>query len=307
MEPTSKQQQRSPGTRPTLLHSYRGVYDSHMFHHLSVHPDPLIQAFFYFHSSYSSSHVYIYGQTHSSPFHEGLFQHLSHCSLEWSQFPSLKRIFDSRQMEPRKNLSATSESTCAPRTRRLATLTVMLANTEETSEKLTKWIWTHFRPWSYNKMWMFWNTFVPVKAILLSFAVNLQSFFSHQRVLAFDVLKRTRSNVSVVCMKEWWNTFRPSGPRKKSFVGLLGTSEWQHSKINKLALHYVCVVCWTVRVLTKNDIYSIKFRDDGTNHHKTQKGLWRDRLCREDDHVTVWFHVSWGTRCFQTNASKYVF
>lgn len=123
----------------------------------------------------------------------------------------------------------------------------------------------------------FGTLFVRVKAILL-FAVDLQRFFSHQRVLVKPLTcqKRRRSNVSVVCVKEWWSTFRPSGPRKKSFVGLLWTSEWQHSHINKLALHYICVVWWTVRVMTNNS--SIKFGDDGTNRQDSKEPLRSEEL-----------------------------
>lgn len=93
MEPTSKQQQRSPGTRPTLLHSYRVISSSR-----STYP-----SFFFIFILLTVAVMFTFmAKPIPVGFHEGLFWHLSHCSPEWSQFPSLKRIFDSRQMEPRK-------------------------------------------------------------------------------------------------------------------------------------------------------------------------------------------------------------
>lgn len=71
-------------------------------------------------------------------------------------------------------------------------------------------------------MWMFCNTFVPVKAILLSFAVNLQSFFSHQRVLAFNVLKRTRSNVFCGLCERVMEHIQTIRTEEKELCGFVG-------------------------------------------------------------------------------------
>lgn len=99
------------------------------------------------------------------------------------------------------------------------------------------------------------NPFIRVEQLLLSFAVNLQSLYHVKKNTP-----STRSNSSVVCGIETWKrqhiqTIRSQ--EKKSFVGLLGTSEQQHSKINKPVLHYICV--WTIRVKTNNNIYPITF------------------------------------------------
>lgn len=96
------------------------------------------------------------------------FYHAGH--LHVSSFPPYNKGSLTRDWW---NLSATIESACAPRTRLIATLDDV--GTEGMSERLIKWIWTQSRPWSCKNMWTFWDPFICVKVLFLSFAVNLQS------------------------------------------------------------------------------------------------------------------------------------